>query len=176
MTTVSDSRREEGLRLLAEGCSVKEVATRLGVVPSTVYRWRDRPASAEGASEQALCAAHPRVIRKLIALAEDGDIRAIKEVLSRMDQIREAQPAPTDEEAEMALSLAVLDSELENVTPLLASQIMAVYVRVCQKLEKIHAGEIPPPPPVELEPSTHPAWLNDETLRGEIPVYRSQYE
>jgi hypothetical protein len=138
--------QSEGLRLLEGGVSPGEVAAQLGVSRSTVYRWRDQRLASD---DEVLLAAHPKVLRKLVSLAQKGDIRAIKEVLSRSSEVVPASVAPLPFGLDEDTFIRVLEHELHRVTPLLASQWLAIYFRINERLEKIASGELPVPPPVE---------------------------
>jgi len=149
MPPLPASRRREARQLLADGLSPKQVAARLGVGLTTIYRWRDQPASADTTEGAALRAAYPGVLMKLISLAQGGDIRAIKEVLSRAGEVvPDPTPEEHDSEQQIEIMMRVIEYELDRISPLLASNMVAVWLRIDQHLAKVVAGELPVPPPV----------------------------
>jgi len=158
MLPLPASRRTKIRLLLADGLSPNQVAARLRVSLSTVYRWRDQPLSSPTPEKAALRAAHPEVLHKLISLAKDGDLRAIKEVLSRFDEIPpDPTPEELDSEHQTSIMMRVIEHELDLVSPLLASNLADVWIRVDQHLAKVLAGELPVPPPVNYaDPKAHP--------------------
>jgi len=128
------------MRLLAEGVSVSETARRVGVVRTTVQRWRDTPAGAEtlatatasveqkfaSALEETraeLLGALPEMGRKLVTIAREGDpsdaLRAIGMAMDRVGLPRtqriETPAIPMDTSTLSAEELDQLDALLARI-------------------------------------------------------------
>jgi transposase-like protein len=169
---MSDLRRAEGLRLLESGRSPKEVASQLGVGLSTVYRWRELYLAAPDSGGDVLRAAHPRILRKLVALAQEGDIRAIKEVLSRISD-GSADPSLAEEHPDEEAFVRIVEHELNRISPLLATQWLAVWFRIMEHLNQVVSGELPLPPPVkqtELPPPDPFSFTQNGNTAADLPT------
>ena len=81
MANVTSSRRAKGLELLTQGVSPKDVAARLGVGLSSVYRWRGAHVSLDPASVEPPRQALPQAFDTLLTAARNGDEQAAAQVL-----------------------------------------------------------------------------------------------
>lgn len=140
----TSSLRSEGISLLERGHTPKEVAASLGVNLATVYRWRGRRNRSEMSDEVALRAARPRALKRLISLAYQGDLRAIKEVLTLTCSLG---PDPGSYEAKMQDTFYhVVYDELDQVDAFQASQWLILWFRIRDRFAQVLAGKLPPPP------------------------------
>jgi transposase len=98
-----DDARLEGMRLLAEGLRVLDVAEQLGVDEKTVRRWRDSP---EGAKE--LAAAREARAATFANAAEDAR-RVLREATARAAQVLVEQLDESDPAARSLAARTILD-------------------------------------------------------------------
>jgi hypothetical protein len=154
MASKQHSRRREGFRLLAAGRTPRQVAAKLGVAVSTVYGWQtQRRAPLQGApiwdfraATRLLTAKAPRVLQKLLSLAEAGDMRAIALVVRLLGGV---SPEAQIERLYLERRQEELDHILSRHVPQFGVNVKAVLAEATAKTDEAFANQ---PIPVYLRP------------------------
>ena len=146
MSVRRQSRCHAALQLLGEGWSPQEVSAHLGVPLSTLYRWRAAARPDLAPSKDLLLDATPGVIGRLLSLALDGDLRAIREFLGLL----RSQPDPTPITAAVwhayrAFERGIFEAELAATSPELVPEIIAFHRRALRRLDLVLANKLPFP-------------------------------